>query len=61
MTSTLAVFIVAAIVLSTINYGGMMWLYALEQRRIDPPRHPSTVPFPASPDPRVHDHERAAA
>ncbi len=63
MTSTLMIFIVAAIVLNTIIYGGMMWLYVAEQRRVDPPRPSSPVRFPASEDSRVHDHnhERAAA
>lgn len=60
MTSTLVIFIVAAIVLNTIIYGGMMWLYVVEQRRVDPPRHYSTVPIAASPDSRAYDHERAA-
>ena len=60
MTPTVLVFVLGAIAINLVTYGGITWMYFAGKRGIDPPReHPLQALGPTSN--RVDDHERRAA
>ena len=51
MTTTTLVFLIGALVVNVLTYGGITLAYFLDKRRVDPPRTgtaPATAPAPTA-------------